>query len=51
MLDKVNNVTRGVVWQANISVFQSRNLNITLPTIEEQKEIVRVLDIIPIHKT
>ena len=45
-LDDVVNATRGVVGQANISVSQSRNLEIELPLQEEQKEIVRVLDAI-----
>jgi len=45
-LDDVVNATRGVVGQANISVSQSRNLEIELPLQEEQKEIVRILDAI-----
>lgn len=43
-LDKVINKTKGVVGQANISITQSRNLEIVLPTIEEQQEIVNILD-------
>lgn len=43
-LKDVINATRGVVGQANISVSQSRNLDIIVPSIEEQKEIVRILD-------
>ena len=43
-LKDVINATRGVVGQANISVSQSRNLEIIVPSVEEQKEIVRILD-------
>lgn len=43
-LDNVISETRGVVGQANISVAQSRNLIIPLPSINEQIEIVRILD-------
>lgn len=43
-LDEVINKTKGVVGQANISITQSRNLEIELPTIEEQQEIVDILD-------
>lgn len=43
-LDNVISETRGVVGQANISVAQSRNLIIPLPSINEQTEIVRILD-------
>lgn len=42
-LDPVIQQTKGVVGQANISVTQSRNLTISLPTVEEQLEIVRTL--------
>ena len=49
-LDAVIIATRGVVGQANISVSQSRNLKILIPTLEEQKEIVRVLDILLMHE-
>ncbi len=35
---------RGVVGQSNISLKQCRNLVIPLPSIVEQKEIVRILD-------
>lgn len=45
-LDNVINRTRGVVGQANISVTQSRNLEIPVPCMAEQKEIVRILDLI-----
>lgn len=43
-LKDVINETRGVVGQANISVSQSRNLDIIVPCLEEQQEIVRILD-------
>lgn len=43
-LRDVINATRGVVGQANISVSQSRNLDIIVASLEEQKEIVRILD-------
>ena len=43
-LDEVIKKTRGVVGQANISITQSRNLMIPLPTLPEQQEIVRLLD-------
>lgn len=43
-LDGVIANTKGVVGQANISVTQSRNLVIPLPTTNEQTEIVRILD-------
>lgn len=43
-LDNVISETRGVVGQANISVAQSRNLIIPLPSINEQIEIIRILD-------
>jgi type I restriction enzyme S subunit len=43
-LDEVISETKGVVGQANISITQSRNLLIPIPSIEEQKEIVRILD-------
>lgn len=43
-LKKVINSTRGVVGQANISVSQARDLDIIIPSLEEQKEIVRILD-------
>ena len=43
-LRDVVNATRGVVGQANISVSQSRNLDIIVPSLEEQLEIVRILD-------
>lgn len=33
-----------MVGQANISITQSRNLEILIPSIQEQKEIVRILD-------
>jgi len=35
---------RGVVGQSNISLEQCRNLQIPIPHIDEQKEIVRILD-------
>jgi type I restriction enzyme S subunit len=43
-LDNIINKTKGVVGQANISITQSRNIQIKLPTIEEQQEIVNILD-------
>lgn len=43
-LDSIINETKGVVGQANISISQSRNIQIKLPTIEEQQEIVKILD-------
>lgn len=43
-LDEVIAATKGVVGQANISVTQSRELVISLPSTDEQIEIVRVLD-------
>lgn len=43
-LDDVISDTKGVVGQANISVTQSRNLNIPVPSLEEQHEIVNILD-------
>ena len=43
-LDDVISETKGVVGQANISVTQSRNLVIPLPSVSEQTEIVRILD-------
>lgn len=43
-LEEVISQTRGVVGQANISVSQSRNLELPCPSIEEQYEIVKILD-------
>ncbi len=43
-LSSVIEDTRGVVGQQNISVSQSRNLIIPVPTLPEQQEIVRILD-------
>ena len=43
-LDNIINKKKGVVGQANISITQSRNIQIKLPTIEEQQEIVNILD-------
>ena len=43
-LDNVISETKGVVGQANISVTQSRNLVISLPSVSEQTEIIRILD-------
>lgn len=43
-LKKVIDETRGVVGQANISITQSRNLDILVPPLEEQQEIVSILD-------
>ena len=43
-LDSVIRNTKGVVGQANISITQSRNLIIPVPSRQEQKEIVRILD-------
>ena len=43
-LDEVIVETKGVVGQANISLTQSRNLQIYLPTLDEQTEIVRIID-------
>lgn len=43
-LDSVIRNTKGVVGQANISITQSRNLIIPVPSRQEQQEIVRILD-------
>ena len=43
-LDAIIQETRGVVGQANISISQARNLEIPLPLMNEQREIVRILD-------
>ncbi|GAB6459509.1 restriction endonuclease subunit S [Bacillus cereus] len=43
-LDAVISETRGVVGQSNISINQSRNLVMPIPSTEEQNEIVRILD-------
>lgn len=43
-LDDVIQKTKGVVGQANISITQSRNLKIKLPSLPEQQQIVRILD-------
>lgn len=43
-LKEVINQTRGVVGQSNISVNQSRNLSMPIPSIGEQYEIVKVLE-------
>ncbi|MGG1554572.1 restriction endonuclease subunit S [Paenibacillus ferrarius] len=43
-LDEVISETKGVVGQANISITQSRNLIIPVPSVPEQYEIVRMLD-------
>lgn len=43
-LDSVISNTKGVVGQANISITQSRDLTIPLPSLPEQQEIVRILD-------
>lgn len=43
-LKEVINQTKGVVGQSNISVSQSRNLIMPIPSTEEQKEIVAILD-------
>jgi len=43
-LDEVISDTKGVVGQANISITQSRNLIIPVPSLEEQHEIVNILD-------
>ncbi|QZT39836.1 MULTISPECIES: restriction endonuclease subunit S [Bacillus amyloliquefaciens group] len=43
-LRDVINETRGVVGQSNISVSQSRNLVMPIPSIEEQAEIVSILE-------
>ncbi|MEF9934735.1 MAG: restriction endonuclease subunit S [Clostridium sp.] len=43
-LDLVIDETKGVVGQANISITQSRNLEIPIPSKREQEEIVRILD-------
>lgn len=43
-LEEVISQTRGVVGQANISVSQSRNLELPCPSLEEQQEIVNILD-------
>lgn len=42
----VINETRGVVGQSNISVSQSRNLVMPIPTIKEQAEIVKKVEIL-----
>lgn len=43
-LEEVISQTRGVVGQANISVSQSRNLELPCPLLEEQQEIAKILD-------
>lgn len=43
-LKDVINETRGVVGQSNISVSQSRNLVMPIPSIDEQAEIIKILD-------
>lgn len=43
-LKEVINETRGVVGQSNISVSQSRNLSMPIPSIDEQNEIVNALE-------
>lgn len=43
LIDVVN-ATRGVVGQSNISVNQSRNLIMPIPSIQEQHEIIKILD-------
>lgn len=43
-LREVINDTRGVVGQSNISVSQSRNLSMPIPSIDEQHEIVYMLE-------
>ncbi len=43
-LSSVIEETRGVVGQQNISVSQSRDLIISVPSLPEQQEIVRILD-------
>ncbi|WP_405109603.1 restriction endonuclease subunit S [Paenibacillus sp. FSL K6-1217] len=43
-LKEVINQTKGVVGQSNISISQSRNLIMPIPSTEEQKEIVAILD-------
>lgn len=43
-LDAIIQETKGVVGQANISLTQSRELKIIVPSLEEQHEIVRILD-------
>ena len=49
-LDEVIEETKGVVGQANISVTQSRNLEIPIPSKLEQEEIVRILDNVFVHE-
>lgn len=43
-LSEVINETRGVVGQSNISISQSRNLSMAIPSIEEQKVIVEKVE-------
>jgi type I restriction enzyme S subunit len=43
-LDEVISETKGVVGQANISITQSRNLVIPVPSLKEQQIIVEILD-------
>lgn len=43
-LDSVIQQTKGVVGQANISVTQSRNLTIPLPSLQEQMEVVKYVE-------
>lgn len=43
-LRDVINETRGVVGQSNISVNQSRNLTMPIPSLEEQQEIIKILE-------
>ena len=49
-LDDVIQKTKGVVGQANISITQSRNLKIKLPSLPEQQQIVRILDRLLAHE-
>lgn len=45
-LRDVINETRGVVGQSNISVNQSRNLIMPIPSLQEQQEIIKILDLL-----
>jgi len=45
-LDSVLQDTKGVVGQTNISITQSRNLIIPVPSKQEQSEIIRILDVV-----
>lgn len=49
-LENIMVQTRGVVGQVNISVNQSRNIVMPIPSLAEQKELVNILDSIYINE-